>query len=201
MHVSFVASMPHALSISLFSMATSTNHEASHYVCFFSIVSLLPVKSKYSLWYPVLKLHEFMFFAQCERLQVLHSYKPVAKIMDLCILMLRVIHTLVILLCLLSFYKNTWILAGNNTGICQHCGTVGLKWCGKEVPVLDLCLAIRVINYRTLLQRWPEVGHRILIQRVVSLILGWSVQVFKLRLKLFIFTRDNTLGMRRIPAL
>jgi hypothetical protein len=46
--------------------------------------------------------------------------QPVAKIMDLCILMLHAIHTLVILLYLLSFYKNTWILAGNNTGICQH---------------------------------------------------------------------------------
>jgi hypothetical protein len=169
--------------------------------CFFSIVSLLPVKSKYSPWYPFLKLPAFMFFVQCERLQVLHLYKPVAKIMDLCILMLRVIHTLVILLYLLSFYRSTWISAGNNTGICQHCGTVGLKWCGKAVPVLDLYLAVRVINYRTLLQRWPEVWHRILIQRGVSLIPGWSVQVFRLRLKLFIFTRDNTLGTWRIPAL
>jgi len=64
---------------------------------------LLPVKSKYSLWYPVLTLPEFMFFAQCERLQVLHSYVPVAKIMDLCNLMLHVILTLVKLLYLLEF--------------------------------------------------------------------------------------------------
>jgi hypothetical protein len=178
--------MPHVLSISLFSitlkyLARSTNLEASHYICFFSIVSLLPVKSKYSLWYPVLMLPEFMFFAQCERLQILHSYIPVAKILDLHILMLHVIHTLVVLLYLLSFYKSTWISAGNITGNCQHCGTVGLKWCGKAVPVLDLCLAFRVIYYRTLLQRWPEVGHRILIQRMVSLIPVWSVQVFRLR--------------------
>lgn len=205
-HVCFVAFMPHALSISFVSitlkyLARSTNLEASHYICFFSIVSLLPVKSKYSLWYSILILPEFMFFAQCERLQVLHSYKPVAKIVDLCILRLHVIHTLVILLYLLPFYKNTWISAGNNTGICQHCGTLGLEWCGKAVPVLDLYLAVRVIYYRTLLQRWPDVGHRILIQRVVSLIPAWSVQVFRLRLKLFIFTRDNTLEMWRIPAL
>lgn len=167
----FVVFMPHVLSISLFSIilkyfARSTNVEASHYiqVCFFSVVSLLPVKSKYSLWYPFLKLPEFVFFAQCERLQVLHSYKPVAKIVDLCILMLHAIHTFVILLYLLSLYKNTWISAGNKTGIFLHYGTVGLKWCGKAVPVLDLCLAVRVINYRTLLQRWPEVWHRIRIQ-------------------------------------
>lgn len=197
--------MPHALSFSLFLItlkysARNTNHEASHYICFCSIMSRLPVKSKYSLWYPVLKLPDCMFSAQCERLQVLHSFKPVAKIMDLCMLMLHVIHTLAVLLYLLS-YRNAWISAGSNIGICQQCGIVGLKWYGKAVPVLDLCLAVRVINYRTLLQRWSEVWHRILIQRVVSLIPGWSVQVFRLGLKIFIFTTDNTSGTWRILAL